>query len=73
MFQFTAPLVAFMLGWLGEAVEVELYSSMLQEILIFQVQLMPEVEAVETMAEMTPKLEQEEEVLVGPLYFKVQM
>ncbi len=48
-----------------------LYSSILQDLLIFQVQLMPEVETAEMMLQVPTMLERVEVVLVAELYFKV--
>jgi len=53
--------------------EAELYSSILQELLMSQVQLMQEGELEELLVQINLKLEQEAVVLVGPLYFKVEM
>ncbi len=53
--------------------EAELYSSILQELLMLLVQLIPEVELEELLNQINLKLEQEAVVLVGPLYFKVEM
>jgi len=69
-----AMMMEVMMMVLEGAEEVEeLYSSILQDLLMLLVQLTPEVETVEIMAEITMRVELEEEVLVEPLYFKVQM